>query len=290
LLAARFQPAAAPLADGVFTSIDAGLHGPLVRHQLAVLDREEGQLAEAEQHWRALLDDTPAFTPARLGLADLYVRQERWPELEMLLAELEAHAPHEAAVLQARMQLARKDFAAARQRLEDVLRDATHFVKAQVVLSHVLLQAGDETAAEPQLRRLVQLDPAQAESWRNLAVLYRRRHRLREAIATAQAGRLHCPDDADLLLLHGVLLREGGDAVNAETCLLGVLERDTNAAAARQRRLTARQQLVGLYRDLARHREADAHLHALAVEAPDLARRLAAALADARPRVNSERT
>ncbi len=40
--------------------------------------------------------------------------------------------------------------------------------------------------------------------------------RLRVAIAAAQAGRLHCPHDVDLLLLHGALLQEDGDAINAE--------------------------------------------------------------------------
>jgi hypothetical protein len=35
--------------DGAFTSMDAGLQGPLVRHHLAVLDREEGHLDNAEK-------------------------------------------------------------------------------------------------------------------------------------------------------------------------------------------------------------------------------------------------
>jgi tetratricopeptide (TPR) repeat protein len=213
-----------PHADGVFTSVDAGLHGPLVRHHLAVLDRDEGHLADAEKNWRTILDDTPDYHPARLGLAELYLRQERWPELETILAELSPHAPLDAAVLQARMNLARRDFAAARQLLEDTIRQAPHHLTAHVILSHVLLQSGDEIAAEPQLRRIVEIDPGQAESWRNLAVLYRRNGRLREAIAAAKAGCLHCPHDADLLLLQGTLLREGGDLINAESCLLRVLE------------------------------------------------------------------
>jgi len=130
-----------------------------------------------------------------------------------------------------------------------------------------LLQAGDETAAEPQLRRIVELDPEQAESWRNLAVLYRRTGRWREAIAAARAGCLHCPQDAHLLLLHGALLQEAGDALNAETYLLRVLELATDS----QQRLVARQHLMALYRGLGRHREANAHHRALAAETPDMA-------------------
>jgi hypothetical protein len=111
-----------------------------------------------------------------------------------------------------------------------------------------------------------------------LAVLYRRTQRLREAIAAAQAGRLHCPQDADLLLLHGVLLHEGGDAINAETCLLRLLELDGCDGPARQRRIAARHNLASLYRGLGRVREADAHLRALAFEDPTSASSSPAAL------------
>lgn len=259
------------MADGVFRSIDVGLCGPLVRHHLAVLDREEGHLADAEKHWRTLLDNMPDFALARVGLAELYLRQERWPELETILGELQSYAPLEAAVLRSRMFLARKDFAAARQLLEDTLRQAPQHLPAHVILSHVLLQSGDESAAEPQLRRIVKLDSRQAESWRNLAVLYRRQKRMREAIAAAQSGRLHCPLDIDLLLLHGVLLQEGGDWINAEKLLLGVLEIDDDNRQIRQRQVAARHHLVVLYRSLGRQREAEAHLRTLAGETTDLA-------------------
>ncbi len=276
LLQDRSLMIAAP-ADGSFTSVDAGLRGPLVRHHLAVLDREEGHLADAEKHWRTILDESPEYQPARIGLADLYLRQERWPDLETLLTELETPAPLDSAVLRARMHLARRDFAAARQALEDTLQRAPHLLPAHVILSHVLLQSGDEHSAEPHLRRIVAMDPGQAESWKNLAVLYRRTQRLHEALAAAKAGCSHCPNDVPLLLNYGILLREVGDAINAETCLLRVLERAAGDGPSRQFRTTARQHLVGLYRDLGRHREADSQLRALAADAPDLAHRLAAA-------------
>jgi tetratricopeptide (TPR) repeat protein len=257
-------------AEGAFTSIDAGLRGPWVRHHLALLDRDEGNLADAETHWQTILDEAPEFHPARLGLAELYLRQERWLELEKLLGELRAHAPLDAALLHARLHLAQKQFGEARRLLEEVLHQAPNHLPAHILLSHVLLQAGDETAAEPQLRHIVALDPGQAESWRNLAVLYRRTGRLREAIAAARAGCLHGPHDVALLLLHGVLLQEGGDVLNAETCLLRVLELAGDAVTSRSLRLTARQHLIALYRQLGRQREADAQHRALAAESPDM--------------------
>ncbi|HEY7156602.1 MAG TPA: tetratricopeptide repeat protein [Gemmataceae bacterium] len=260
-------------ADGVFASIDAGLRGPLVRHHLAALAREEGQPADAETQWRAALTDTPSFLPARLGLAELYLQQQRWPELETILAELEREpgAVLESVVLRGRAALARRDFVAARRLLEETIRQAPQTLTPYVLLSHVLLQTGDESAAEPVLRHIVECAPGQAESWRNLTVLYRRQKRLREALAAAQSGRLHCPDDDDLLLLHAVLLRESGDRLNAETYLLRLLESDGGDGPVRQRRATARHHLVGIYRDLGRSREAAAHRRALLAECPDFA-------------------
>lgn len=110
------------------------------------------------------------------------------------------------------------------------------------------------------------MDPGQAESWSNLAVLYCRQNRLCEAIAAAKSGCMHCPHDAKLLLLHGDLLNKGGDAINAETCLLCVLEMDTIDAAGPQQRVMARQRLIALYEEQGRHREAEAHRRALAAE------------------------
>jgi Tfp pilus assembly protein PilF len=170
------------------------------------------------------------------------------------------------------MRLARQQFAAARQLLEESIRQAPAALPAYLILSHVLLQSGDERAAEPLLRRIVEMDPTQAESWRNLAVLYGRQNRLPEAIAAARAGCLHCPHNADLLLVHGALLRQGGDALSAETYLLRVLE----TGATGQQRTTARQHLIALYRSLGRQREAESHSRTLAAEAPQMACREAA--------------
>jgi tetratricopeptide (TPR) repeat protein len=154
--------------------------------------------------------------------------------------------------------------------LEEAIRHAPQDLRPWLVLSHVLLQAGDEKGAEPLLRHILEADPTQAESWRNLAVLCRHQGRLREALAATQAGKLHCGDDGDLLLLHAVLLREGGDEVNAETCLLRLLEREVGEGpAVRRRRLAARRELALLLRSLGRLPEAVAQWRALLTEEPE---------------------
>jgi glycosyltransferase involved in cell wall biosynthesis len=58
-----------------FASVDTGLTGYKVRHNLAQIELEEGRLAEAERHWRAALAEQPGFVPARVGLAEVQARR-----------------------------------------------------------------------------------------------------------------------------------------------------------------------------------------------------------------------
>src|SRR5439155_20991085 len=98
-----------------FASIDAGLRSHKARQNLAALLQEEGRHAEAEAQWRVVVADQPNFLPAWLGLADLYLDQRRWPELDQVLKKLEAEPQGavEAALLRARRYLASKEFGAA---------------------------------------------------------------------------------------------------------------------------------------------------------------------------------
>ncbi len=157
--------------------------------------------------------------------------------------------------MRGRAHLARGEFTAARQVLEDTIHQAPQALHPYVFLSHVLLLANDEATAESILRRIVTMDPGQADSWYNLALLLRR-GRLREAIAAVQSGRLYLPDDPDLLLLHGTLLREAGDLINAENCLLHMLETHAGDEAASRRRYKGRHNLALVYRAMGRMDEA----------------------------------
>jgi tetratricopeptide (TPR) repeat protein len=184
-----------------------GAAGPEVRQPLALVWLEQGRVAEAEGAWRALLAEWPAYLPGWLGLGELLLRTGRWGELEEVAARLGDRV--EAAVLRARGQLARQEFAAARQTLEEVIGRAPEAPAPRVLLTHVLLQEGqDGAAAERALRAVVERWPGEVESWRNLAVLLQRQGRYEEAAATCREARGLHPDDADLCLLYGLLLRQ----------------------------------------------------------------------------------
>jgi glycosyltransferase involved in cell wall biosynthesis/Tfp pilus assembly protein PilF len=152
----------------------AGLRGCKVRHHLASVWRDRGRANEAEAHWKALLDDLPGFTNAWVSLADLYVIQQRWQDLEELVQRLEQDPRRavEAAVLRSRGLMARREFAPARQLLEEVIARAPKALWPRVALSHVLLTEGrDRAAAAKALDDVLALEPAHAEARRNRALL-----------------------------------------------------------------------------------------------------------------------
>ncbi len=64
-----------PRATDHFASLDTGLCGHKKRHNLAHLALEDGDLAEAEAHWRAALAERPDFEAARQGLQEVESRR-----------------------------------------------------------------------------------------------------------------------------------------------------------------------------------------------------------------------
>jgi Tfp pilus assembly protein PilF len=188
-------------------------------------------------------------------------------------------------VLRARGLLARKEYEPAKAILRDLITKNPAWVYPRIILSHVLLQEGqDEAAAERVLREIVELDPSQAESWRNLAVLYRHQGRLAQAAAVCRSARVHCTRDPDLLLLQGIILREMGDLIGAETCLLGVVSRtefiplapngngmNSVLRNARERTLQARHNLALVYAAGGRLAEAEGQWHEVLADCPDYA-------------------
>ena len=127
-----------------FASVDAGLRGYKARQNLGAIYCEQGKFREAEQEWRAAIAERPDFLPAWLALADLYVTQQRWTDLDEATTHMEEKLQWlmEASVMRGRAEMAQRSFAAARQRLEQTIAVYPKALWPRVILSHVLLQEG----------------------------------------------------------------------------------------------------------------------------------------------------
>jgi glycosyltransferase involved in cell wall biosynthesis len=160
-----------------FASEELGLRGFRTRQLLAEVYRVQERWLEAEVQWRAALAERGDFEPAWMGLAELYLRAERWGELEYFLEELEQRGITSAKVgwLRARGQVQRQEWAAARRTLTTIIAQDLKAVPPRVLLSQVLLQEGrDWEAAERALRDVLTLEPNHRETRHNLETLLRR--------------------------------------------------------------------------------------------------------------------
>jgi tetratricopeptide (TPR) repeat protein len=134
----------------------------------------QGRATDAEREWLLALAEAPAFIPARLGLAELLLAGGRWDELERVADELGQFPDSraEALTLLARSHLARKDFKRTRELLNQAVVCDPEAVWPLVILSHALLQEGNDGAeAEQVLRRILAREPNNSEARHNLAIL-----------------------------------------------------------------------------------------------------------------------
>jgi GT2 family glycosyltransferase/Flp pilus assembly protein TadD len=163
-----------------FDMVDVGVRGYKARHHLAAVYQEQGKAAEAEQQWRAAVEERADFTPGWLGLGELYLSQSRWDDLEPVIRHLEAEPASQldAALFQARRHLVRNEYHAARRVLEGAILQAPQAVRPRVLLTHALLAEGqDWAAAEQALREVLALAPDHQEARHNLTILLRRQGR-----------------------------------------------------------------------------------------------------------------
>ena len=254
-----------------FASVDAGVRGFKPRHQLALLYRDEGNVAEAETQWRAVVAERPGFLPAWAELSELYLAQGRWDDFDDAVGRLPAEGPYASAtlVLRARGLLSRKQHGAARSLLEQAIALAPRDLVARQLLTRALLDEGrDPAAMERSLRDLLRLEPRLAEAWRNLATVVGSQGRLPEAVAVCRAGRQHCSEDAGLLLQLGMLLCDAGDHGAAEPLLVNYLETQRVGGAATG---ICRHRLALIYQQRGWPREAEAQWRALLADEPNSA-------------------
>jgi tetratricopeptide (TPR) repeat protein len=184
-----------------FGVTDEGLRKYMAPHTLGLVYWEQGRVQDAEKQWKAIVGAHPAYLASWQMLAEVYLRQQRWTDLEAVISQLETKPEWaaDAAILRARRNLAQRDFLAARVILEQVIAQAPNAMPPRFYLTHVLLEEGkDWQAAEYALRELLRIDPCQAQGWYNLTALLRRQGRRNEALEACEAGWKHCPGDANL--------------------------------------------------------------------------------------------
>jgi len=169
-----------PRLGKYFASEEVGLRGFRTRQLLAEILAKDERCAETEVQWRAALDERLDFEPAWNGLAELFLRQARWLDLEELLHRLDGEriAVPKVGWLRARSQVQRREFGTAREILIDVIAQDPKAIGPRVLFSQALLQEGkDWKAAEKALHAVLELDPENKDAKHNLQILRRQQAR-----------------------------------------------------------------------------------------------------------------
>jgi glycosyltransferase involved in cell wall biosynthesis/predicted Zn-dependent protease len=141
----------------------------------------------------------------------------------------------------------------------------------------VAQELGRHAEAIPLLRRSLQRSHPKDSIVRKLYALIAGCHRhlgqSDAALAACREGRVHYPDDAELLFVESILLREKGDLAGAEACLRRTLagsgEAHFASVDAGLRGYKARQNLAVLCHQQGKYAEAEEHFRGVLAERPD---------------------
>jgi glycosyltransferase involved in cell wall biosynthesis/Flp pilus assembly protein TadD len=160
-------------------------------------------------------------------------------------------------------------------RLEDNERPDDPFTLFN--FGQVAQELGRHEEAIPLLRRSLERSHPKDSIVRKLYALLANCHRQlgqpAEALAACGQGLVHCPDDAELLFVQSLLLREKGDRAGAEASLRRCLESPGEghfaSVDAGLRGYKARQNLAVLCKEQGRFDEAESHFRQAVAERPD---------------------
>jgi glycosyltransferase involved in cell wall biosynthesis/Flp pilus assembly protein TadD len=160
-------------------------------------------------------------------------------------------------------------------KLEDAERPGDAFTLFN--FGQVAQELGRHADAIPLLRRSLEKSHPKDSIVRKLYALIAGCHRQlgqsAEALAACRQGRVHYPDDAELLFVEAMLLREKGDLPGAEACLRRSLAAPSDghfaSVDAGLRGYKARQNLAVVCQQQGRHDEAEAHFRQVLADRPD---------------------
>ncbi len=162
-----------PLESFIACGLDLGLKGYKGRCALAEVYRDAGRIVDAEREWRTALAEQPNFTPAWLCLGDMWLKHGRYPEVDQLADQLQANPQTslDGALLKARSLMIRKDFAASKSLIQEMIARAPKNPWPRELLAHALLIEGRDMPALAQaLKDVLTLDPTNHFALTNLPI------------------------------------------------------------------------------------------------------------------------
>jgi GT2 family glycosyltransferase/tetratricopeptide (TPR) repeat protein/2-polyprenyl-3-methyl-5-hydroxy-6-metoxy-1,4-benzoquinol methylase len=195
-----------------FSSLDPGIGGHKARHNLAMVYADMSDFRRAEEQWRLILEEKHRYRPAWRGLGSTLVRQDKLDEAAELAGNemVDKSLEGEGWLLQARLECVRGDHGAARRAFEQAIQLLPNDLEALRDYCAFLCERVDVRDAEPVLKRLLELNPADVAARQTLGRVYRLQGRHAESANAFCRALQDRPDSAELYFELGKTLQADG--------------------------------------------------------------------------------
>lgn len=192
--------------------------------QQAVLKHQQGQYAEAEVAYKALMEIQPEYAPTYYMMGMLYrdrdseIAQKNFSKAMALAADFV-----EARVARANMLIAEHHYREALQLCEEALPEWPEHIELLVSAAHAAQGEQQVDRACEWLLQALKFKPTQANLYFDLGVCYQKLGRKNEAENSYQLAILFSADYIDAIFNLGALYHEGDDINAAASCYQRVL-------------------------------------------------------------------
>lgn len=183
-----------------FASVDRGIHGFKTRHNLALVYEDLDRLDAAEEQWRRIVADVPAYRLGWRGLIESLLRQEKVEEATEAIGKLigcgtlSEGLQAERLMLQSWTATAAGDLAAARRHLHEAVSRWPDDPDAKHALCRFLFERVDPIEAESPLQDLLRLTPNDGAVHHNLGLIRLRKREYPAAVHAFQESLRYRPD------------------------------------------------------------------------------------------------
>ncbi len=167
-----------------FTSVDRGMGTFKARQNLAVIFGELGDWPAAEEQWRQVVAEVPAYAPGWRGWSDCALRRQDLQSVNQLLSQMQAKEElrGEFHLLKSRLAAAQGLDAEARHEMQEALRAAPHDLDLLRLWCQFLFDRADWPGAQAALEDLARRDPLDGANHHNLGAVLVQRGAAEQAI------------------------------------------------------------------------------------------------------------
>lgn len=218
-----------------FTSVDQGLAGYKARHNLALVYEELGQLDQAEQQWRKIIEAVPDYVAAWRAVGELLFRRSDFSRAEQVAEQLLTSPGvrhREGHLLRGRLAAAQGEMDVAVHHFETAGRFNPTDLEPLRQLCRLYFERDDLVHAEHQLVELTKRDPDDPSAWHNLGTVHYRQKMYDEAIEAYRRSLAIRPDSIDTWQQMGWAFGDSGRPDDAHRCLREILRREPEHPAA----------------------------------------------------------